>query len=96
MTCLYPLFQQWSSVSGITFIRVRTIPNVDIKILFGTLSHFGCPFIFDGPYARGGSVLGHAYYPQRGGDLHLDDDETWTVNSTSGAYRTYTNKQTCK
>ncbi len=25
-------------------------------------------------------IIGHAYYPQYGGDAHFDDQELWTLN----------------
>lgn len=31
-----------------------------------------------------GKVLAHGYFPQFGGDVHFDDDEDWTMNSTNG------------
>lgn len=31
-----------------------------------------------------GGTLAHAYFPEFGGDIHMDDSETWTVNSTIG------------
>ena len=38
---------------------------------------------FDGPSYSGGNVLAHAL-PHPNGNVHFDDDETYTVNDTSG------------
>ncbi len=52
---------------------------MDIEIRFERGNHNDGDS-FDGP----GSLLGHAYYPKYGGDIHFDDDETWTVGSYNG------------
>ena len=50
---------------------------------FGKGRHGG-PFPFDGP----GGTLAHAFYPMNNlgisGDMHLDDDEEFTVRSPRG------------
>jgi hypothetical protein len=70
----------WSDVTQLTFHEVQSGP-ADILIEFASgYHHDGYPF--DGP----GSVLAHAFFPgdERGGDVHFDEDETWTVHSESG------------
>jgi len=31
-----------------------------------------------------GGTLAHAYFPEFGGDIHMDNSEVWTINSTLG------------
>ena len=35
-----------------------------------------------------GLVLAHAFFPgeARGGDIHFDEDELWTINTEAGHY----------
>ena len=70
-------FQLWASVSNLEFVQLppgRSTP--DISILFVRRDHGdGYPF-----YGRGGT-LAHAMDPQGGGDIHVDDDEDWTLDS---------------
>jgi len=70
----------WQSVSSLTFREVDT-PKADIILSFDRYDH-GDGFSFDGR----GRVLAHAFPPgeDRGGDVHFDDDETWTSESQDG------------
>jgi hypothetical protein len=70
--------EAWDVNSGITLNEVSG--EADINILWASGAH-GDGNPFDGP----GRVLAHAFFPLSwlgplGGDLHLDDDETWVVN----------------
>ncbi|XP_040278406.1 collagenase 3-like [Bufo bufo] len=67
----------WSKVTPLQFIQLRS-GDADLMIFFADKEH-GDFFPFDGP--RG--VLAHAFPPGEhlGGDVHFDDDETWTVDS---------------
>ncbi|XP_040195249.1 collagenase 3-like [Rana temporaria] len=69
-------FRVWSEVTPLQFIRLQN-GTADIKIVFGVREH-GDFFPFDGP----SGVLAHAFPPgdHIGGDIHFDEEETWTVN----------------
>lgn len=69
----------WEEVTPLTFSRIYQ-GEADIMITFAVGDH-GDFFNFDGP----GMTLAHAYPPGPGihGDVHFDDDEQWTKN-TSG------------
>ena len=70
--------QMWSNVSNLRFQRVETDnPNIDIDIRFEVKKHGEDDVPFDG---KGGDLI-HAYSPQRGGDIFLDDEEDWTLNT---------------
>ena len=75
-------FKVWADYSRLEFIKSDDYYGSDIIIAFGRYAH-GDSYPFDGP----GFTLAHAYYPYEfgsfGGDIHFDEDETWT-------HRTYT------
>jgi len=79
-------FAMWERVTNLRFRK--TSGRADIEIRFEVYSH--PPFApnvhspFDGPSGAGGTVLAHAFDPGNwgnglGGDIHMDDSETWTV-----------------
>ncbi|XP_030058247.1 collagenase 3-like [Microcaecilia unicolor] len=67
----------WSDVTSLNFIQLHE-GVADIMISFGMLEH-GDFFPFDGP----SGLLAHAFPPGEniGGDIHFDEDETWTNNT---------------
>uniref|UniRef100_A0A3Q3MSH4 Matrix metalloproteinase-20-like n=1 Tax=Labrus bergylta TaxID=56723 RepID=A0A3Q3MSH4_9LABR len=67
--------KMWSDESPLRFIKVNH-GKADIVFSFAVGTH-GDFFPFDGP--RG--VLAHAFQPGEGmgGDVHFDEDETWTA-----------------
>ncbi|XP_075699596.1 stromelysin-2-like [Rhinoderma darwinii] len=78
----------WESVSPLKFIEVGINKTADIDMFFVTGWHNdGERNAFDGP----GRVLGHAFMPPVSksmksidGDLHLDNDEKWSINEKKG------------
>ncbi|XP_019385817.1 PREDICTED: matrix metalloproteinase-20-like [Crocodylus porosus] len=73
----------WSDVTPLNFVRKHS-GDADIMITFASKEH-GDFFPFDGP--RG--ILGHAYGPEEeaiGGDVHLDEDEFWTIGYVKKGY----------
>jgi len=71
-------FSLWGDVSGLRFTEKRYGP-VDIDIRFESYEH-GDGDPFDGP----GGTLAHAFFPQYGGVVHMDDTEKWTINTYDG------------
>ncbi|KAM3936192.1 collagenase 3-like [Leptodactylus fuscus] len=67
----------WNKETPLQFLQLHR-GTADVMIAFVAKEH-GDFFPFDGP--RG--VLAHAFPPGEllGGDVHFDDDETWTVDS---------------
>jgi matrix metalloproteinase-14 (membrane-inserted) len=70
-------FSLWAGVTSLVFVHeTDRSQEVDISIQFASYQH-GDADGFDGP----GGTLAHAYFPQFGGDIHVDDSENWTVHS---------------
>jgi matrix metalloproteinase-14 (membrane-inserted) len=69
----------WEAVSPLTFTESPSAPSVHIDIRFERYEH-GDGDRFDGP----GGTLAHAFFPQYGGDIHVDDTEYWTIDSFKG------------
>ncbi|CAL8139038.1 unnamed protein product [Orchesella dallaii] len=71
-------FALWENVADLNFKKVfDSEPNIQIRFESGD---HGDEFIFFGP----GNDLAHAFYPAFGGDVHFDDDETWSIASDKG------------
>ncbi|KAE8587734.1 hypothetical protein XENTR_v10022081 [Xenopus tropicalis] len=78
----------WQDVSSLKFVEVGINETADIDMFFVSgLHNDGIKNAFDGP----GRVLGHAFMPPFSknkkdidGDLHLDNDEKWTINEKKG------------
>lgn len=72
--------QLWSDVSPLTFIESNRVS--DIEISFHDNPQHGDNSPFDGP--RG--VLAHAFFPgpDMGGDVHFDDSETFSSETSHG------------
>merc|ERR1712142_979792 len=71
-------FDMWEEVTTRRFKKTNP-RSADIKIKFSKYNH-GDGMPFDG---KGGN-LAHAFYPQFGGDVHLDDSELWSVKPNVG------------
>jgi len=66
----------WSEASALTFEETGDLADIEISFVAG---EHGDGLPFDGP----GFLHAHAFYPAAGvgGDLHFDEDETWTGES---------------
>ncbi|KAK8399067.1 hypothetical protein O3P69_004264 [Scylla paramamosain] len=73
-------FRMWSEVIPPVFLEQSTADIVDISIGFGKRSHLGCVTEFDGL----GGELGHTLRPAQDAQIHMDDDEHFTLNSDHG------------
>jgi len=71
-------FGMWEAATDLTF-SLKSSGSVHIEIRFERYEH-GDGDAFDGP----GGTLAHAYFPQYGGDVHVDDTEFWTIDSFKG------------
>ncbi|KAM9319814.1 collagenase 3-like [Gastrophryne carolinensis] len=71
-------FRAWSQVTPLQFIQLQS-GTADLMLSFGVQEH-GDFFPFDGP----SGVLAHAFPPgaNLGGDIHFDDEETWTLDTS--------------
>ena len=82
--------KMWSDISSLGFERVASdTPKIDIDITFEVKAHGD-----DDPFDGKGGVLAHAYFPQYGGDMHVDDGESWTLN-TKEVYMTSPAESDC-
>ncbi|XP_014672619.1 PREDICTED: LOW QUALITY PROTEIN: matrix metalloproteinase-16-like [Priapulus caudatus] len=70
-------FKVWADITPLSFVTSRVKPDIEIR--FESWNHKDGE-AFDGP----GRTLAHAFFPKYGGDMHFDDDETWTVESYRG------------
>nr|XP_045595035.1 uncharacterized protein LOC123756091 [Procambarus clarkii] len=75
-------FRMWSEVIPPIFLEDKVSPAhyVNISIGFGKRSHLGCVTEFDGL----GGELGHALRPDHDAQIHMDDDEHFTLDSDHG------------
>jgi len=74
-------FKLWSDVAMLSFRRQR-FASADIDIMFVAGAHLDGNKI--GTFDGAGGTLAHAFYPRFGGNIHFDEDETWTSGSYSG------------
>jgi matrix metalloproteinase-14 (membrane-inserted) len=68
-------FDMWAEASGLEFAQVES-SSPKINILFAERYH-GDEVPFEGP----GGMLAHAQFPEYGGDIHVDNEEPWTLNT---------------
>ncbi|XP_037777210.1 matrix metalloproteinase-21-like [Penaeus monodon] len=76
-------FRMWSEVIPKIFIEDNSSNNpndANINIGFGRRSHLGCVTEFDGL----GGELSHALRDARDAQIHMDDDEHFTLDSDHG------------
>jgi hypothetical protein len=81
-------FQEWARYSKVSFhagTNASAARTVVVKFARGA---HGDGYPFDGP----GKVLAHTFYPSPpnqeplAGDMHLDDDESWNVGTTTDLF----------
>ncbi len=78
-------FNTWQNQTRLYFIEACNAATADIVIVYGGGNH-GDGFPFDGT----NGVLAHAFFPppnagNLAGDIHFDEDETWTLATTANA-----------
>ncbi|XP_042240544.1 uncharacterized protein LOC121878398 [Homarus americanus] len=75
-------FKMWSEVIPPVFLedKISSSEAVNISIGFGKRSHLGCVTEFDGL----GGELGHTLRPKQDTQIHMDDDEHFTLDSDLG------------
>lgn len=94
-TIIKEAFKVWSDVSSVTFTRIppNSLDTADIHLLFGARQHSN---VYQDPVFDGeGGTLAHAFSPNSGwgetnGDVHFDDDETFTHRVYRGTNLLYT------
>jgi predicted Zn-dependent protease len=80
-------FQIWADYAPLTFTEVTSNEDISIRWATGDHGDGGAMNVFDG--ANG--VLAHAFFPNPNnatglaGDLHFDDDETWTISERASS-----------
>lgn len=65
----------WAAVAPLSLTQIGGGGDIDIGFFSG--QHGDDPF--DGPFG----TLAHAYYPAWGGDIHFDEDETWSTDGST-------------
>ncbi|XP_078522156.1 matrix metalloproteinase-23-like [Lissotriton helveticus] len=80
-------FKMWSNASPLTFRRVLSQEESDLKIGFYTFNHTDCWFsplhpCFDGLNGE----LAHAFLPPRG-DIHFDNHEFWILGRSRFSWK---------
>ena len=61
-----------------THLHEAARSHATTRYILEDINH-GDKYPFDGPHG----TLAHAFYPNRGGDIHFDNSETWNVNLDS-------------
>ena len=73
----------WEKVTEFKFTPKMTgktdIKQINFVFSFESGIHGDNDKPFDGP----GKTLAHAFFPESG-EVHFDDDETWTINANYG------------
>jgi hypothetical protein len=65
-------FQEWATVSALTFREVNNVAEADIEVTFTANDP-------EGVLGTVGDVLAYNYFPRYGGDMFIDDAEPWTI-----------------